>query len=325
VTLTVCSSTGQDTRPASVSTRPCGVIFLDKPLAWTSRRAVNEVIRLFTPPGEKRIKAGHCGTLDPLATGMLPVLIGEATRFAELGLHADKQYRVSIDLSFQTNTLDCEGETSERFDAIVSRADVQKAVADFIGEQRQTAPAYSAIRLHGKRAHEMARKGEMPEMPQRLITVFDIQLLDFVFPLVTLEVRCSKGTYIRSLARDIGARLGMGGCVTALRRLSTGGWPEAMMVSFASLSGNRRQCLLPLDQWLRDFPRLDIPDDEARRFVQGQRIQLQNPQLQADKGGRRVAVFAARGLLGTGDLKPGLLRTVLHPARILPSAQEMFI
>jgi tRNA pseudouridine55 synthase len=302
-----------------------GVIFLDKPRGWTSRQAVNEIVRLFSLPGQKRIKAGHGGTLDPLATGMLPILIGEATRFAELGLNAEKLYRLTLDLSYQTETLDCEGEIQERFNGSISEKQLQQVLTGFVGEQLQVPPAYSAIRLEGKRAYILARKGEKVEIPPRTVTVFDIRLLDFSFPAVTLEVRCSKGTYIRSLARDIGEELGMGGCVTALHRLSTGGWPQAMMVSFEGLVEDRKQCLLSLAQWLRNFPRQELSSDEARRFVQGQRIQIGGQNSCADGNCKRVAAFADRNLLGTADLKPGMRRMVLHPVRILPSAQEMFL
>lgn len=302
-----------------------GIVFLDKPLGWTSRQAVNEVVRLFSPPGQKRIKAGHGGTLDPLATGMLPILIGEATRFAELGLNAEKIYQVTIDLSYQTETLDCEGDVQARFKASIDESQFQQVLDGFVGEQLQTPPAYSAIRLAGKRAHELARKGEAVEIPPRPITIFEIKLLDFSFPSATFTVHCSKGTYIRSLARDIGEQSGMGGCVTALRRLSTGGWPEAMMIDFESLTENKQQCVLPLAQWLRNYPRQELSGDQARRFVQGQRIQLDGQKPRTDGSCERVAVFADQSLLGTGDLKPGMRWIVLHPARILPSAQEIFL
>lgn len=207
-----------------------GVLFLDKPLGWTSRRAVNEVIRLFTPEGSKKIKAGHTGTLDPLATGMLPILLGEATRFAEMGLNAEKEYQFTLDLSFQTDSLDCEGEVTERFSVSVSDKQLHQAIQSFVGEQEQVPPVYSAIRVGGKRAHDLARQGKEVKMVARPVTIHALELLSFEFPLVTLKMRCSKGTYVRSLARDLGEKLGMGGCVTMLRRLSTGGWPESVMV-----------------------------------------------------------------------------------------------
>lgn len=151
-------------------------------------------------------------------------------------------------------------------------------------------------------------------------------MLDYEFPMVHLEVLCSKGTYIRSLARDIGAALGLGGCVTSLRRLSTGGWSEAMMVTPETVMEKREACLLPLEQWLRSLPRRELAEDEAARFLQGQRIQLKETPVDSDDaGGRPVAIFCARHLLGTAALRAGARCMVLHPVRILPTAQGMFL
>ncbi|ATX81921.1 tRNA pseudouridine synthase B [Mariprofundus ferrinatatus] len=284
---------------------------------------MNSVVRIFTRAGEKRIKAGHGGTLDPLATGMLPILIGEATRYAELGLSAEKSYRVTFDLSYQTDTLDLEGEVTARFEQVIGRETLEDALAAFRGDLDQVPPAYSAIRIDGRRAHEMARKGETVAMKSRRITILALNLVAFEFPLVTLEVRCSKGTYIRSLARDIGERLGLGGCVTELRRLSTGGWPEAMMVNIDELKTRQDQCLLPLAVWLRNLTPVQLSDDEPKRFLQGQRIQLKNSS--AGEAELEVAVFEAATLLGTGQLKSGMRHMVLHPVRILPSAQALYL
>lgn len=299
-----------------------GVIFLDKPLGWSSRRAVNEIIRLFTPQGSKKIKAGHTGTLDPLATGMLPILLGEATRFAAEGLNAEKSYRFTMDLSYQTDSLDCEGEVVERFHGTVDSSQLTEVIESFIGEQQQVPPLYSAIRVDGKRSHELARKGREVELAARPVTVHALELLEFEFPLVTLQVSCSKGTYVRSLARDIGKKLGMGGCVTALRRVSTGGWPETVMVDIETIMEKREAVVMPLSSWLRDLPDVCLDVSEGRRFLQGQRIQTGDL---SDKVQGHVKVFADHCLLGTAELKPGLKRMVLHPHRILPSAQEKLL
>ncbi|MDQ6967666.1 MAG: tRNA pseudouridine(55) synthase TruB [Mariprofundaceae bacterium] len=295
-----------------------GVVFLDKPLGWTSRRAVNEVIRIFSEAGKKRVKAGHAGTLDPLATGMLPILLGDATRFSELGLNADKRYTVTFDLSYQTDTLDCEGEVIARFENMVDRQALMDVLSLFQGKQQQIPPIYSAIRVDGKRAHAMARKGESVVLKARDICIHKLELLSFDFPYVSLDVLCSKGTYIRSLARDIGEKLDMGGCVTALRRTSTGGWSESMLVTEDCLKEAKQQAVLPLRQWLRDFPSCELNKDDAWRFLNGQRIQLE----QKTEG--TVAVICNELLLGTGELKPGMHRMVLHPLRILPSSQHLF-
>lgn len=296
-----------------------GILFLDKPSGWSSRRAVNEVVRLFTPTGAKKIKAGHAGTLDPLATGMLPILLGDATRFAELGLNAEKAYQFTLDLSYQTDSLDCEGEVVGTFDSTIDEKEMLKAIESFVGDQEQVPPIYSAIRVDGKRAHDMARKGEDVKLSARPVTIHTLELLHFEFPKATLRVRCSKGTYVRSLARDIGEKLGMGGCVTELRRLSTGGWPEAVMVSIEDVMEKREVALLPLASWLREFPDLHLSPDEGRRFLQGQRIQV------SDTRTGSVKVFADEELLGTAELKPGMKCMVLHPSKILPSAQEKLL
>ena len=295
-----------------------GVVFLDKPLGWTSRRAVNEVMRIFSEPGKKRIKAGHAGTLDPLATGMLPILLGEATRYAELGLNAQKRYTVSFDLSYQTDTLDREGEVVSQHKKIISEDDFRAIMPLFLGEQQQVPPIYSAIRVDGKRAHAMARKGEKVTLAARSICIDELKLLSFDYPEVSLDVTCTKGTYIRSLARDMGEKLGVGGCVTVLRRTSTGGWPEAMLVSAELLLEEKSNAVLPLSKWLRDFPELLVETQDASRFINGQRIQLDTALL------GNVQVLCDGVLLGTAELKQGLHRMVLHPLRILPSAQQAF-
>jgi len=303
----------------------CGIVFLDKPKGWTSRRAVNEVSRCFSIPGARRIKAGHAGTLDPLASGMLPILLGDATRFAEMGLNAEKQYRFTFDLSFQTDTLDCEGEVAARFEHPIPQAELEAVLPYFRGEIMQVPPVYSAIRIGGKRAHELARKGEDVVMQERSVTVFALDLITFDYPHCTLQVRCSKGTYVRSLARDIGAALGQGGCVTELRRLSTGGWPEAMMVTPEQLQQEPVQSLLPLAQWLRDLHPISLDHDSTRRFLQGQRIQLRETGNEEICENVVVLNDNSETVLGTGSLQPGLRHMVLHPARILPSAQRLYL
>ncbi len=307
----------------------CGIVFLDKPRGWTSRQAVNEISRLFPGAGKKRVKAGHAGTLDPLATGMLPILIGEATRFSGIGLDADKTYRVTLDLSLQTDTLDGEGEVVSRYDSLPDLAAIEAVLPRFSGDIEQQPPAYSAIHVNGKRAHEIMRQGGEVELAARPVSIFELQLLDFDSPLLSLQVRCSKGTYIRSLALDIGAALQVGGCVRELRRLSTAGWPEVVMTNFEQLQADPYACLLPLAQWLRHLPPLVLPLENARRFAHGQRIQLDQAAEQGEQGD--VAVFYAHAdapvtensmFLGTGSVKPGMHRMVLHPARVLPSSLQ---
>jgi len=313
----------QSSVDSSLPQEASGVVFLDKPIGWTSRQAVNEVARLYSVKGRKMIKAGHAGTLDPLATGMLPIMVGEATRFSGVGINADKSYRFTCDLSFQTDTLDAEGEVTERFDVAITPADIEKTVKRFTGDIEQQPPSYSAIHVNGERAHDIMRKGGEVELPTRPVRIHSLKLISFESPLLTLEVHCSKGTYVRSLARDIGLALGVGGCVTVLRRLSTAGWPEVVMVGFDQLKAAPEACLLPLPQWLRHLPRLKLQQADALRYAQGQRIQLSR----GNEG--EYAVFCAADpstpdaeplLLSTGIIKPGIQRMILHPLRVLPSA-----
>jgi len=297
-----------------------GVVFLDKPCGWTSRRAVNEVVQCLRAQGAGRLKAGHAGTLDPLASGMLPVLLGEATRFAEHGLSAEKCYRVELDLSFQTDTLDMEGMVVSRHAPCrLERSRLEALLQGFVGVQEQIPPSYSAVRVQGKRAHALARAGEQPVLPARRITIHALVLEQVEGMRVRLRVRCSKGTYIRALARDIGQRLGLGGCVVALRRLASGGWGEEVMVTMEQLRRRGPACVVPLTQWLRDLPVCQLTAEMARRFVQGQRLQLER------SGQGEVAVYAGALLLGTGMLRPGQRRFVLHPGKVLPSARQALL
>ena len=305
----------------SKNEHPCGVIFFDKPKGWTSRKAVNHIIHLFAKPEQKnrkqRPKAGHTGTLDPLATGMLPILLGDATRFSDMGLSAEKSYEVTFDLAFQTDTLDLEGEITSRYEDIcVSEEKLLKTLQDFKGKLQQIPPIYSAIRVDGKRAHAKARCGEDVQLSPREVDIFDIQLLVFEGTKVTLAVDCSKGTYIRSLARDIGSALGYGGCVTALRRTSSGGWAAQMMVTLAELEEKKEACILPLQLWLRDLSSIELKEVEAKRFVQGQRLPLANEMED------QTLCCITHGDLVLGTAIYHQNHGVLQPKNVLPSAQE---
>lgn len=292
-----------------------GVVFLDKPQGWSSRQAVDAVAELFAGT-----KCGHAGTLDPLATGMLPVLLGEATRFAQYGLGADKTYLVDIDLSYQTDTLDAQGQTLQRFAVAVSQQQVEAVLQGFVGAQQQVPPAFSAIRVGGRRAYKLARRGEDIKLAPRRVWIKSLEMIAWDTPRLRLCVRCSKGTYIRALARDIGAHLGVGGCVVALRRLALGEWPQELMVDIETLRREREAVVRPLAFWLQRLPRLELPPPLARRFVLGQRLGMQSDAVTSVQ---TLAVFCASLLLGTGVIRKGQGgRPVLQPQRVLPSARE---
>ncbi|MDQ6962894.1 MAG: tRNA pseudouridine(55) synthase TruB [Mariprofundaceae bacterium] len=286
-----------------------GIVLLNKPQGWTSRKAVNVVRRLFS-----RVKAGHTGTLDPLATGMLPIMLGKATRFASIGLDADKAYEVEIDLSLQTDTLDLEGEKLESFSDMPEQEAVYAAVKTFLGQSEQIPPQFSAIRVDGKRAHAMARAGESFELAARSVILHQVDVLSYQAPVLSLYVRCSKGTYIRSLARDIGLALAVGGCVQRLHRCSTAGWHVDQMVSIEQLEETPAAHVLSTSQWLHDFPSIQLNAELARRFLHGQRLVM--PEIVHDI----YQVMYAGSLLGTAEWKEG----VLHPQHVLATQQEIF-
>lgn len=286
-----------------------GVVLLDKPQGWTSRKAVNVVRRLFS-----KVKAGHTGTLDPLATGMLPIMLGKATRFASIGLDADKAYEVDIDLSLQTDTLDLEGEKLELFTEMPTEEAVHAAVVTFVGALDQIPPQFSAIRVDGKRAHALARAGESFELAARPVVLHEIKVLSYQSPLLSLHVRCSKGTYIRSLARDIGLALGVGGCVTRLHRCCTAGWNEEHMVSIEQLEETTEHRVLSTSQWLHAYPVLELEDALARRFLHGQRLAIPNMDACI------YQVMYRDCLLGTAQWGEGVLR----PQHVLTTQQEIF-
>lgn len=302
-----------------------GIVFLDKPEGWTSRKAVDAVRRVFshnttTPVGKRRVrlKAGHAGTLDPLATGMLPILLGEATRFADVGLQADKCYDVGIDLSVQTNTLDCEGEVEQRYEHTVCLDDVLPVLQRWQGSLQQYPPRFSAIHIQGKRAYALARQGIVVDMPLRNIHIHSIECLHFNFPMLHLRVRCSKGTYIRSLARDIGADLALGGCVNSLRRITTGVWPENIMLPFSTIERQVSSALHPTLEWLRGWPSITLDETMAKRFSQGQRL------VMPTQTAGQVTVLFNGILLGMGVIDTRENYVVLQPKNVLPSAQELF-
>jgi len=294
-----------------------GVVFLDKPIGWSSRRAVNEVARCLG--GGRKTKAGHTGTLDPLASGMLPILLGSATRFAALGLEAEKLYRIQIDLSLQTTTLDAEGEVCGRFDGWqqLDHDTIANQVQSMVGEQDQTPPIYSAIRINGQRSHKLARSGNAVALPARSISIYSIDMMDISLPVVTLKVRCSKGTYMRALARDLGDALGVGGAIVGLRRLQTAGWDESLMVTMAQLQSAGEQCMHPVEFWLRHLPTVVLSRRDAARILHGQRVANPDFVLQEE-----AVMLCDNICLGTGKVKVGQGDwPVLHPIRVIPNAE----
>ncbi|MEW8693172.1 MAG: tRNA pseudouridine(55) synthase TruB [Candidatus Thiodiazotropha endolucinida] len=257
-----------------------GVLLLDKPEGMTSNKALQEVKFLY-----KAAKAGHTGSLDPLATGLLPICFGEATKLSAFLLDADKHYRVRVRLGETRTTADAEGEVVERVDPSgVTEAMLRDVLADFLGEQQQLPPMYSAIKHQGERLYKLARKGVEVEREPRTIRIHSLQLIDFSLPEFEMDVHCSKGTYVRTLAEDIGKQLGCGAYVSGLRRTGVGPYDDQSMITLnevqhafsEKLFKEMDDWLLPLESALAEWPQVDLTADAAFYMRQGQPILVPN-------------------------------------------------
>lgn len=201
------------------------VILIDKPKNMTSFGVVARVRRQLTERAGRKIKVGHTGTLDPFATGLLILLSGKMTKKSDEYLKLDKEYIATIQLGWTSTTGDPEGEITSndgQGQVIPSKKEVENILNSMLGEITQTPPIYSAIKINGKRAYKLARKGEKPKIPERKVTIYEIELLEYVYPKLRIRVKCSSGTYIRTLAEDIGKKLGIGAYTKELRRLRVG-------------------------------------------------------------------------------------------------------
>lgn len=254
-----------------------GWIILDKPLGLTSAQGVAAVKRILRQAGRKAPRIGHGGTLDPLATGVLPIALGEATKLAGRMLDADKGYAFTVQFGRETSTLDAEGDTTATSAVRPTPDQVAAILPRFTGPQDQLPPAYSALKVDGVRAYALARAGETVTLAPRRITVHSLALTATTADSATFAARVSKGTYIRSLARDIAIALGTVGHVTMLRRTKSGPFTLAQAISLDKLAElvqgpTPEQALLPLMTGLDDIPALAITPEEAAALKQGRRL-----------------------------------------------------
>jgi tRNA pseudouridine55 synthase len=254
-----------------------GILLLDKPLGVSSNQALQQVKRLY-----QAAKAGHTGSLDPLATGVLPICFGEATKFSSYLLDADKSYRATCCLGVRTNTGDGEGEVIEQCDpSHLTQADLDGVLAQFRGEIAQVPPMHSAVKKDGQPLYKLARKGVEVEREAREVTIYTLEQIAWQGAELILDVRCSKGTYIRALVEDIGQALGVGAYLTALRRTHVAGL-EGEMIPFAQLEtwmgakafAEMDEVLLPVDQALLHFPALRLDADSSFYLRQGQAVRV---------------------------------------------------
>lgn len=255
-----------------------GVLIIDKPAGLTSHDVVNQIRRL---TGIRRV--GHAGTLDPLATGVLLLCLGRTTRLVEYLVGHDKEYEVTIRLGQTTNTYDAEGEVvTERPFTHLTRTQIEQALAQFHGPILQKPPIYSAIKKDGRPLYKLARAGTEVDVPARTVTIYALEIRDIALPEIRLRVHCSSGTYVRSLAYDLGEALGCGGHVTALRRTAVGNFVAAHAIPLAELTvDNWQEHLLAGDTAVAHLPRLNLTDDQAAALQNGQHPLRQSTQPQA--------------------------------------------
>jgi tRNA pseudouridine55 synthase len=279
-----------------------GVLLLDKPLGLSSNTAMLKLRRLF-----RAEKAGHTGTLDPLATGLLPIAFGAATKFSQAGLDADKAYRATLKLGETRVGGDLEGDVIDRRDVHVSRAEVEAACAHFTGTIAQVPPMHSALKHQGRALYEYARLGLEIEREPRRVTIHAIDVVEGDADRWTLDVRCSKGTYIRSLAQDIGAALGCGAHLAALRRTGSGALDvrdaHTLEALAAMTDAERDALLLPADTLVADWPLVRLAAEEAARFLTGLRRRTDLP----DASHVRVYGPEPKAFLGAAHIAGGEL------------------
>jgi tRNA pseudouridine55 synthase len=286
-----------------------GVLLLDKPSGISSNAALQRARRALDAQ-----KAGHTGTLDPLAAGLLPICLGEATKFAQFLLDAHKRYRATVRFGITTNTLDAEGDVVATRPVSIDAAAIAAALPALSGAQMQTPPVHAALKHKGRAYYEYARAGEDVPRAARRIEVTSLTLLSWEPPDVVLDIECSKGTYVRVLAADLGERLGCGAHLAALRRLATGGFDVAQAVGLDRLEAlglpERRQLLLPLDVLTAHLPRIELDARGREHFLHGQPVPAP-----AGAGGVHT-VYAGGALLGVADAVEGWAR----PRRVAAAA-----
>jgi tRNA pseudouridine55 synthase len=304
-----------------------GVLLLDKPAGLSSNDALQKVRRLL-----RAEKAGHTGTLDPLASGLLPICFGAATKFAQASLEADKAYRATLALGTTTTTGDAEGEVVERRPVVVDRASVDAACARFVGSIEQVPPMHSALKHQGRALYDYARAGLTIDRAPRPVTIRRLDVVEWAGDRLVLDVVCSKGTYVRTLAEDLGAALRCGAHLAALRRTGSGALRVDDAVTLEALQAmdevQRDARLLPPDALVAHWPQVALPDDEAGRFLTGLRRRVQLPDAPAVRvygpaspGGPRPRAFLGSAHITAGELIADRLLSPAEVAGLLESRE----
>ncbi|KQN79054.1 tRNA pseudouridine synthase B [Duganella sp. Leaf61] len=288
-----------------------GVLLLDKPVGFSSNDALIKAKRVLNAK-----KAGHTGTLDPFATGLLPLCFGEATKFSQDLLEADKTYETVVHLGQTTDTGDTEGEVIDTRDVSVTLEQIHAVLAKFRGPIAQVPPMYSALKRDGKPLYEYARAGITLEREARNVVIHQLELVAYEAPMLTLSVTCSKGTYIRVLGQDIGEALGCGAHLNALRRTQVGPLTMENMITLDALIAHPEplSLLAPVDALLASFPAVQLNAELAKRFLNGQRLALGKEAVTVPSAEGRVRVYLNDKLLGTATLGE---YSILAPERLI--------
>jgi tRNA pseudouridine55 synthase len=295
-----------------------GWINLDKPYDFGSTQAVGKIRWIFNAQ-----KAGHAGTLDPLATGVLPIALGEATKTVSFLMDADKAYRFTIEWGRTTASFDREGATTATSDVRPTREEVEAVLPDFVGDIQQVPPAFSAIKVDGERAYDLARAGEAVELKARQVSIYAARVIDAPdADHIEIEVECGKGTYVRAIVRDIAEKLGACAHVSTLRRTRVGPFGEDSAITLELLEdlGHKARCseaLLPVETALDDIPELAVTAEDAFKLKQGRPIVLVPRQVEALKarltpGARTVSAMEGGSLVALCEMRAGKL----EPSRV---------
>ncbi len=277
-----------------------GIVIIDKPQGWTSQDVTARLRRVFNT---RRI--GHGGTLDPMATGVLPVFVGRATRGVEFFEHAEKTYEATLRLGISTDTEDITGTVLEKRPVSLTESDFLAVLPQFRGEIMQIPPMYSALKVNGQKLCDLARKGVEVERKPRPITIFELECVAFTGDTARLRVRCSKGTYIRTLCKDLGEALGCGGCMEALRRVTAGEYSigEAVPLDVLLEAAEPEKFLRPVDSMFRNFDALTLTEKQESRCRNGNSFSLKLPDgiyRTYNKNGEFLALSEAKdGILST--------------------------
>jgi tRNA pseudouridine55 synthase len=290
-----------------------GWVVLDKPLGLSSTQALGKVRWLFNAE-----KAGHGGTLDPLASGVLPIAFGEATKTIQWAMDGRKTYRFTVKWGVETSTDDLEGEATATSDHVASQHEIEALLPEFVGAVQQKPPSYSAIKVSGERAYDLARAGEVVDLAARTVNIESLQIENHdLAGSTTFIVRCGKGTYVRSIARDLGRKLGCFGHVTLLRRLAVGPFVETDAISLDKLEELRHRdgsensfigLLRPIETVLDGIPALAMMEAEAKRLKQGQRVLL--PEGETLREAEAVLVTHAGIPVGMFRIEHGVLKPI---------------